>query len=85
MWNSEFNHANVFWTLWDQFEYLIHNFKYRFYKTLKSWLEDPRLHDEMLHLPGLPPQYAPDRLKIVFSHYGVSKGGSGWVGGWVSE
>ena len=36
-------------------------------------MEDPRLHDETLHLPALPPQYDPERLKIVFSHYGVSE------------
>ena len=45
------------------------NRSYRF--SLKSWLEDPRLHDETL--PSLP-QYDPERLMIVFSQYfGVSE------------
>ena len=38
----------------------------RFYQTLKLWIQEPRLHEETLFLPGLPQQYDPDRLALVF-------------------
>lgn len=37
-----------------------------FYQTLRLWLEEPRLHDASLYLPGLPQQYDPNRLAAVF-------------------
>ncbi|XP_013408243.1 ectopic P granules protein 5 homolog isoform X1 [Lingula anatina] len=40
----------------------------RYYQTLGFWLEEPRLHDPHLYLPGLPPQYDAERLLKLFQN-----------------
>ena len=39
----------------------------RFFQMLNLWLEEPRLHDDALYLPGLPRQYGSQRLATIFS------------------
>ena len=46
--------------------YIYYIYVNRFYQTLKLWIQEPRLHEETLFLPGLPQQYDPDRLALVF-------------------
>ncbi|CAI8058343.1 WSC domain-containing protein 1 [Geodia barretti] len=38
-----------------------------FFQTLNLWLEEPRLHDASLYLPGLPQQYNSQHLAAIFS------------------
>jgi hypothetical protein len=46
-------------------EYLLNTLS--FFQTLNLWLEEPRLHDASLYLPGLPQQYNSQRLATIFS------------------
>jgi hypothetical protein len=46
-------------------EYLLNTLS--FFQTLNLWLEEPRLHDASLYLPGLPQQYNSLRLATIFS------------------
>lgn len=39
---------------------------FRYYQTLRLWLEEPRLHDGSLYLPGLPIQYDVRKLEAMF-------------------
>ena len=38
---------------------------YRYYQTLRLWLDEPRLHDSALYIPGLPQSYDPSRLDTL--------------------
>ena len=37
----------------------------RYYQTLRLWLDEPRLHEPALYIPGLPQSYDPSRLESL--------------------
>ena len=46
---------------------------FRYYQTLRLWLEEPRLHGSALYLPALPPQYDSNRLELIMQGNKVQK------------